>query len=229
MAWPRGMPHSEETKQHMRDAHQGQPGRPQSEETRRKISAARQASEAAKPPKPPRVPRPRSGWKWTDEQRARFSAARKGVPISTEGRQRIAEARRREWAALSEDERTERIYRLRVRDIGTVDPRRPRARRPSGPCQSCGTHRKSLHREHIVPRWKGGTEDPENIQWFCANCHEDKTREDNRGRPGPMKGRVHSEETRAKMRDAALRRLADARTESLGLPVRYLVEPEAAA
>lgn len=56
----------------------------------------------------------------------------------------------------------------------------------SGECVKCGTYRKSLHHDHIVPRFLGGTDDPDNIQMLCANCHEDKTRVDltgKRGRP----------------------------------------------
>lgn len=48
----------------------------------------------------------------------------------------------------------------------------------SGHCVRCGTFRISLHRDHIKPRVAGGNDAPENIQWLCANCHEDKTRED---------------------------------------------------
>jgi 5-methylcytosine-specific restriction enzyme A len=209
MPWPKGVPRSEETKARMRLAHAGRPGRPQTEETKAKIRAARAAREAAKPPKPPRVPGRKSGWKWTDEQRAAFSAVRANVKVSPEGRLGMSKARTEQWRSMTPEQRTDRIERWQLRRANEVDPRRPRAKRPSGPCQSCGTIRRSLHRDHIVPRWKGGTDDPENIQWLCANCHEDKTRYDLVGRPGPNKGRKHSEETRTKMRNSALRRVAE--------------------
>lgn len=49
-------------------------------------------------------------------------------------------------------------------------------RRPhSGNCALCGTFRKSLHRDHIIPRFEGGSDDDSNLQLICANCHEDKT------------------------------------------------------
>ena len=55
----------------------------------------------------------------------------------------------------------------------------------SGDCAICGIYRYSLHRDHIVPRWKfkyglveGDPTDPANFQYLCANCHEDKTREE---------------------------------------------------
>lgn len=61
-------------------------------------------------------------------------------------------------------------------------------RSKSGPCAFCGTQRRSLHRDHIVPKWKGGNDDDSNIQFLCANCHEDKTRIDLKGSPGRRKG-----------------------------------------
>lgn len=45
----------------------------------------------------------------------------------------------------------------------------------SGTCQFCGTYRRTLHKDHIVPRALGGADDPTNWQFLCANCHEDKT------------------------------------------------------
>lgn len=51
----------------------------------------------------------------------------------------------------------------------------------SGNCKICGVWRRSLHRDHIIPRCKGGGDESENIQLICANCHEDKTVEDLRG------------------------------------------------
>jgi hypothetical protein len=52
----------------------------------------------------------------------------------------------------------------------------------SGHCIHCGTYRVSLHQDHVVPKCKGGSDEPDNIQWLCANCHEDKTRIDLQGR-----------------------------------------------
>lgn len=40
-------------------------------------------------------------------------------------------------------------------------------------CEECGVARQYLHRHHIVPRYKGGGDEPENIKRLCANCHED--------------------------------------------------------
>lgn len=48
----------------------------------------------------------------------------------------------------------------------------------NGNCQSCGASRSRLQRDHIVPRFEGGTNSPDNIQLLCANCHEDKTIEE---------------------------------------------------
>ena len=65
-----------------------------------------------------------------------------------------------------------------------------------GNCPKCGVLRKTLHRDHILARCNGGLDTPENIQLLCANCHEDKTGED-------LKGRVFSTEARTKMSVAA--------------------------
>lgn len=46
---------------------------------------------------------------------------------------------------------------------------------PSGNCVKCGVWRQALHRDHVIPKWKGGSNDPSNRQLLCANCHEDKT------------------------------------------------------
>lgn len=54
-------------------------------------------------------------------------------------------------------------------------------RRPSGYCPKCGTWRYSLHRDHVVPKFKGGSDDESNVQYICANCHEDKSREERTG------------------------------------------------
>jgi len=57
----------------------------------------------------------------------------------------------------------------------------PLKRRPSGNCKFCGVFRHSLHRDHIIPKFKGGSDDPSNWQYICANCHEDKSREERKG------------------------------------------------
>jgi hypothetical protein len=109
-----------------------------------------------------------------------------------------------------------------------------RNKKLTGNCTMCGIWRKSLHRDHIVPKFKGGTEDASNIQLLCANCHEDKTVNDFLGKPGPqfseaarkvrsekakldwkngvhdvphMHGKQHTPETRDKIRVASTGRL----------------------
>lgn len=74
----------------------------------------------------------------------------------------------------------------------------------SGVCQECGRWRDTLHRDHVIPLWKGGPDTPDNIQYICANCHEDKTRDDLVGlsHPSGMLGKRHSPEARAKMSEA---------------------------
>jgi hypothetical protein len=60
----------------------------------------------------------------------------------------------------------------------------------------CGTYRLTLHRDHIVPIWRGGPDEPSNEQYICANCHEDKNRAD-------MLGYRHAPEIIARIADAA--------------------------
>lgn len=48
----------------------------------------------------------------------------------------------------------------------------------SGNCIKCGIYRASLHRDHIIPRSLGGSDEFDNIQLLCANCHQDKTAND---------------------------------------------------
>jgi glutamate-1-semialdehyde aminotransferase len=43
----------------------------------------------------------------------------------------------------------------------------------SGKCELCGNERKWLHKHHIVPRSRGGSDDSHNLKSICANCHED--------------------------------------------------------
>jgi len=48
----------------------------------------------------------------------------------------------------------------------------------AGHCVKCGIYRDSLHCDHIIPKVLGGSGESANIQHLCANCHQDKTRED---------------------------------------------------
>lgn len=64
-----------------------------------------------------------------------------------------------------------------------------------GNCVKCGIWRPRLHRDHIVPKFKGGGEEDDNIQWLCANCHEDKTVQDLTGRTMSPEQRAQISET----------------------------------
>src|SRR5258708_39402447 len=44
-----------------------------------------------------------------------------------------------------------------------------------GNCARCSTYRWALDKDHIIPKGRGGTDDPSNIQYLCQNCHFDKT------------------------------------------------------
>lgn len=56
-------------------------------------------------------------------------------------------------------------------------PRRGSPKR-SGNCETCGLFRERLQRDHKIPVFEGGVDSDDNFQWLCANCHQDKTRED---------------------------------------------------
>lgn len=71
-----------------------------------------------------------------------------------------------------------------------------RGKKVSGPCAKCDTFRERLQCDHVIPRWKGGSDEPENLQFLCANCHEDKTRAELRER---HLGRKHSADHVAKI------------------------------
>jgi 5-methylcytosine-specific restriction protein A len=54
-------------------------------------------------------------------------------------------------------------------------------RRDKGLCQLClASHRVTLASEcdHIIPKHKGGTDDPANLQMLCSPCHADKTQQE---------------------------------------------------
>lgn len=56
-------------------------------------------------------------------------------------------------------------------------------------CAECYRHglvRIGSELDHIAPLWKGGSNDPRNLQWLCAPCHAEKTAREatERGRGG---------------------------------------------
>lgn len=80
----------------------------------------------------------------------------------------------------------------------------------SGHCLKCGCWRKHLHKDHIIPRWRKGPDTPDNWQYLCSNCHEDKTYEERASvdyramQSAAMKARM-TPEARAKL-SAAVRK-----------------------
>lgn len=45
----------------------------------------------------------------------------------------------------------------------------------TGHCQKCGTYRERLQKDHVIPKWNGGSDDLSNRQFLCAN-HTEKAR-----------------------------------------------------
>jgi len=81
---------------------------------------------------------------------------------------------------LSGDQPDQKTPRLRGR--AAVEQRKRRlAREPL--CRHCLAANPprvaaSVVPDHIVPLFKGGTDEDDNIQCLCAECHDRKTRED---------------------------------------------------
>jgi hypothetical protein len=69
----------------------------------------------------------------------------------------------------------------------------------AGNCALCGVYRATLHRDHIVPKFLGGSDEATNIQRICANCHEDKSLRERVG------WATTTPESRRKMSDSARR------------------------
>lgn len=54
-------------------------------------------------------------------------------------------------------------------------------------CAECYRHglvRIGDELDHIAPLWKGGSNDPANLQWLCKPCHADKTAAEAKERGG---------------------------------------------
>lgn len=45
-------------------------------------------------------------------------------------------------------------------------------------CKARGRVAEATDLDHILPLFKGGTDDQDNLQGLCAECHKDKTRAD---------------------------------------------------
>lgn len=45
-------------------------------------------------------------------------------------------------------------------------------------CEANGRTTAATEVDHIKPLHKGGTDDPDNLQGLCRDCHADKTRRD---------------------------------------------------
>lgn len=56
-------------------------------------------------------------------------------------------------------------------------------------CQACLPRVTPANQvDHIIPKAKGGTDDPANLQAICKECHDEKTIRDNGGKPKPTIG-----------------------------------------
>jgi len=73
-----------------------------------------------------------------------------------------------------------------------------------GNCHDCGKFRRSLHRHHLKPRSKGGT-DADGTVLLCANCHEDRHGGCFANEVSPASRLKHSRNLKKKWRDPKFR------------------------
>jgi diadenosine tetraphosphate (Ap4A) HIT family hydrolase len=80
------------------------------------------------------------------------------------------------------DKRGERIWQHRASESGYVSgsTRYNVLKRAKYRCELCGAHETqvALHVDHIIPRSKGGPDDPSNFQALCQTCNTNKRAED---------------------------------------------------
>jgi 5-methylcytosine-specific restriction enzyme A len=50
-------------------------------------------------------------------------------------------------------------------------------------CEKAGRLTPATEVDHITPKAKGGTDDPENLASICSPCHRDKTARENGAKP----------------------------------------------
>ncbi len=55
-------------------------------------------------------------------------------------------------------------------------------------CMARGRPTPATQVDHIVPKARGGTDDPSNLQAICEDCHKAKTNDDRTGRKAPVYG-----------------------------------------
>ena len=70
------------------------------------------------------------------------------------------------------------MKRTRGRTLQRLRERVLRADPLCAACMAAGRIRPATDLDHIVPIFKGGTDDDENLQGLCAECHAEKTRAD---------------------------------------------------
>ena len=70
------------------------------------------------------------------------------------------------------------MKRTRGRTLQRLRERILRADPFCAACRAAGRVRPATDLDHIVPLFKGGTDDDANLQGLCAECHSEKTRAD---------------------------------------------------
>ena len=116
----------------------------------------------------------------------RSGRATKGYRLNSEA---LTEAQRASLIAKCDksisdylDKRGDRIWQHRASESGYVSgsTRYNVLKRAKYRCELCGVHETqvALHVDHIIPRSKGGPDDPSNFQALCQTCNTNKRAED---------------------------------------------------
>lgn len=64
------------------------------------------------------------------------------------------------------------------RKINSAEIKEKLIKRRGHKCEICGCIPGYLELDHIVPLWKGGTNEYKNLQLLCHECHRQKTKDD---------------------------------------------------
>lgn len=80
-----------------------------------------------------------------------------------------------DWIAYELGLSIDTVQRIHASAKPLLRQSRREVKAPAGDreCAYCGT-RHELTRDHIIPRSRGGTDDPSNLVWACRNCNAAK-------------------------------------------------------
>ena len=95
---------------------------------------------------------------------------------------RLQEAEREIARLRRENERLSDYLRYPSRRQVTARTKKEVAARATWKCEACGTLVSANYEvDHVVPLFRGGGNEMENLRCLCPDCHRTKTAEDRRG------------------------------------------------